>query len=290
VSNETQERAGRLADDLIGAATRCELELHLQPEVTLEDGTLAGAEALLRWYHPTDGLFWPADVLPLAHSRGGLGNLTAWSLGTAAGAALRWPEAHGAARTCWVNIPGEGAEVSAEVAIGLVRRLELAEGRLGLHVPVTALVRALDGQSKALRGLPLSGIVLGRDVVRHTDDKHVCEAVVIACARAAQAGWDVSAVGVESWDEATKLGGAGVVRATGHLFGSAMRPDRMRWLLGCGGASWRGTFAGDAKGGFHIEHDTLASTPQLRAPHLVAPLPSIPGQRPAAESAVASKV
>jgi EAL domain-containing protein (putative c-di-GMP-specific phosphodiesterase class I) len=319
---EHQTRAQRLADDLTGAATRCELEIHLQPEVDLSNGRLAAAEALLRWYHPTEGVFWPADVLPLAQARGGSNQLTSWVLGTAAAAALRWPEPDGVAeRTCWVNISGDAADTSAQTAVGLVRRLGLPAGRLGLHVPAQALAfdpatasrwiaecraagipvladglghhrdpehvaRATQAQARALVGVPLSGIVLSRDVVRRcVEHEDVAAAVVHVTTLARQSGWDVGATGVESWEEATLLDESGVARATGHLFGAAVRADRLRWMLDRAGSTWRGTYVGDRKGSLHVEHDVLVQARQVRdTPEVtVTGRAGVPAQRQAVE-------
>ena len=48
------------------ALTDGQLEVHLQPQVSLEDGRVVGAEALVRWNHPVRGLLSPAELLPAA--------------------------------------------------------------------------------------------------------------------------------------------------------------------------------------------------------------------------------
>ena len=49
---------------------RGELELHYQPLVTVADGRVVGAEALVRWRHPTDGLVSPDRFVPMAEETG----------------------------------------------------------------------------------------------------------------------------------------------------------------------------------------------------------------------------
>jgi diguanylate cyclase (GGDEF)-like protein/PAS domain S-box-containing protein len=49
------------------ATARDEFELFYQPQVNLENGRLAGAEALIRWRHPDRGLVLPADFMPIAN-------------------------------------------------------------------------------------------------------------------------------------------------------------------------------------------------------------------------------
>ena len=50
------------------AIARGELELHCQPHVDCQTGELRGAEALIRWAHPTRGLLLPGEWLPLVEA------------------------------------------------------------------------------------------------------------------------------------------------------------------------------------------------------------------------------
>ena len=49
---------------------RGELELHYQPMVSVTDGTIVGAEALVRWRHPVEGLMAPDRFVPMAEETG----------------------------------------------------------------------------------------------------------------------------------------------------------------------------------------------------------------------------
>jgi diguanylate cyclase (GGDEF)-like protein/PAS domain S-box-containing protein len=60
----------QLESDLRRAAERQEFTLAYQPIVRLEDGTVAGFEALLRWDHPRRGSIPPSDFIPVAESCG----------------------------------------------------------------------------------------------------------------------------------------------------------------------------------------------------------------------------
>ena len=59
-----------LENDLRLALVRDELEIHYQPQLDLQTDALMGAEALVRWRHPTRGLLFPGDFIPLAESTG----------------------------------------------------------------------------------------------------------------------------------------------------------------------------------------------------------------------------
>jgi diguanylate cyclase (GGDEF)-like protein len=80
----------RTMEELRTALTNDELVVFLQPQVDLRDGTVVGAEALVRWQHPTRGLLTPADLLPAAEQAGLLGPLTDQVLELALAAAGRW--------------------------------------------------------------------------------------------------------------------------------------------------------------------------------------------------------
>lgn len=60
----------QLETDLRYAIVCDELELFYQPIVRLEDASLCGFEALVRWNHPRRGLVWPSEFIPIAESTG----------------------------------------------------------------------------------------------------------------------------------------------------------------------------------------------------------------------------
>jgi EAL domain-containing protein (putative c-di-GMP-specific phosphodiesterase class I) len=76
--------------ELAHAVERGQLELHYQPIVDLRSGRIAGAEALLRWRHPSLGLLSPGAFLPQAESSGLMPEVGKWALGEACCQMQRW--------------------------------------------------------------------------------------------------------------------------------------------------------------------------------------------------------
>ena len=56
----------RIESELHDALSRDDLALYFQPRVALVDGHIVGAEGLLRWHHPRDGLVLPGHFIPVA--------------------------------------------------------------------------------------------------------------------------------------------------------------------------------------------------------------------------------
>lgn len=79
-----------VSSDLRQGWERREFELHYQPQVRLADGTLTGAEALIRWNHPTRGPLGLPSFLPVLESSLLAGPVFEWSLRAACEQAARW--------------------------------------------------------------------------------------------------------------------------------------------------------------------------------------------------------
>jgi diguanylate cyclase (GGDEF)-like protein len=67
-----------LEADLHIALQKHELQLLFQPIVELRSRMMIGAEALLRWYHPVEGVLTPEKFLSIAEDAGLMGSIARW--------------------------------------------------------------------------------------------------------------------------------------------------------------------------------------------------------------------
>jgi len=91
--NAEIQRRIKILQHLAGASERGELALHIQPQQSLSDGSIVGAEALLRWQSPQLGSVSPAEFIPVAESSGQIIPLGAWVFDEACRIVAIWQNA-----------------------------------------------------------------------------------------------------------------------------------------------------------------------------------------------------
>jgi diguanylate cyclase (GGDEF)-like protein/PAS domain S-box-containing protein len=85
------EARRQLEDDLRGALSRDELEIHYQPILDALTGEPHAVEALARWRHPAKGYIPPSQFISLAEETGLMVPLGEWILQKACADAMNWP-------------------------------------------------------------------------------------------------------------------------------------------------------------------------------------------------------
>jgi diguanylate cyclase (GGDEF)-like protein/PAS domain S-box-containing protein len=104
--NEMMEHL-ELEVDLRGAVERHEFELHYQPIINLISGEVYGAEALIRWNHPSRGLIPPGKFVELAEETGLIIPMGRWVLREACERARDWR----------ARLPGSGRPLQISVNV-----------------------------------------------------------------------------------------------------------------------------------------------------------------------------
>ena len=148
----------RLSQELDLALEKRQFELYFQPIVRLEDLSIGGYEALVRWNHPKRGLVGPAAFIPAMEESGMIHRLGQWTLHAACEALQRLQgqpgSLAGAPLFMCVNLSGrelESSDVLRHIDHALTAS-SIAPSRLRVEITESALVNSLD----------LAGQVLGR--------------------------------------------------------------------------------------------------------------------------------
>ncbi len=153
-----------LSGQLHGALERREFELHYQPKIDLLSGGICGAEALLRWQNPQQGLVPPDKFIPVAEQLGMISPITDWVLDTALTQSRAW------------SVEGRQMPVSINISLrffqspGLVSRIEQALKRAGvegtsleLEVTEATLMVDLEEGARMLESLSDLGVSIAID-------------------------------------------------------------------------------------------------------------------------------
>lgn len=156
-----------LARDLRYALMRGEaLSLHFQPQFALEDGALSGAEALIRWNHPSLGPISPAAFIPLAEERSMMLDVGDWVLDAACRQLATW-KAEGRALPGRLAINVSAQQLDAADAASRVRRVLATHGidsaEIEMELTESALMRNIDHALAVMRELRDDGIALAID-------------------------------------------------------------------------------------------------------------------------------
>lgn len=150
-------------------AMRQGLERHLfrlvyQPQISLQDGRLMGAEALLRWTDPDLGNVPPSTFIPLAEESGFIISLGNWVLGEAVRQATLW-QRQGMPVVVSVNVSAlqfHQAEFVERVAFS-IRGVGLDPALLELELTESILVKDAEEALAKLDALAALGISLAID-------------------------------------------------------------------------------------------------------------------------------
>lgn len=239
----------------IDAGLRIALEkqqflLHYQPQVD-DTGQITGAEALVRWAHPEQGLISPARFIPVAESNGLILPLGYWVLETACRQLAVWADNPATAHlTLSVNISAKQLSQPSFVdqVLDILQRTGAPAQRLKLELTESALVHEIEsiidkmsslkahglrfslddfgtGYSSLayLKRLPLEQLKIDqsfvRDIVFDTNSADIAQTIILLAERMKIS---VLAEGVETQLQRAALQERGCRHYQGYLFGRPM--------------------------------------------------------------------
>ncbi len=238
--------------------TNTGLELHYQPKVNSRTGAITGAEALLRWHHPTRGAVSPVVFVPVAERFGLIDALGQWVIEAACRQVRTWQE-QGLTLNVAINLSVHQLRQKdlVERVVAAVQRHAVPAQQLTFEVTESAamedaqaslrmFMRLTDcgmgisiddfgtGYSSLshLRKLPASQLKIDRSFVSDLERESDARAIVRAVIRLAHAlGLSVVAEGVETEEQKNILLRMGCDELQGYLFAKPM-PARqlLPWL------------------------------------------------------------
>jgi len=146
--------------ELPRALTARAFDLHYQPIVTADGGTIVGVEALLRWEHPTRGFIPPSLFIPIAEQTGLMEQLGEFVLRRALSDATRWPDLYVS-----VNLsPTQVRDRSfADLLAATLNETKIAPSRVVLEVTESVLIDNPDAAKSRLQDLRALGVRLALD-------------------------------------------------------------------------------------------------------------------------------
>ncbi len=156
-----------LTTALPAALDRGEFFIEYQPLVHLGDGSVHGAEALVRWLHPQHGVLGPDQFIPLAEDTGLIVPLGRWVLEQSVRQAKVWQERHSDAGPLRINVNLSPCQLThpglVSDTVDILERVGLPPSSLCLEVTESALIGADDDLLKPLRRLAEMGVDIALD-------------------------------------------------------------------------------------------------------------------------------
>ncbi len=166
-ANMNARIAGRLKleDRLRTAVEAQEFVLHYQPRVDMISGELVGAEALIRWQHPDNGLIVPSEFIPLAEETGLIVAIGSWVIDTVCAQQAAWIAAGIGIVPIAVNLSSvqlDKDDMLKKVCHALSQN-RLDAKYLELELTESALMSDSAAAAKTLRALSKIGVCLALD-------------------------------------------------------------------------------------------------------------------------------
>ena len=248
-----------LENSLRKAIFRDEFVVHYQPKLHLATNRIVGVEALVRWNHPTLGLLYPSEFIPLSEETGLVSAIGELVMDKACRQAQMWKEAGLGNIHTAVNIPAQ--QVRKGNLVQLVKRVldntGLDAHLLDLELTESCLMDDGDDVLEMMRELRAMGVRISlddfgtgysslsylkrfpidtlkidqafvRDIGNNPDDEAIARAII---AMAHTMGMDVVAEGVETQAQMDFMVNEGCDYIQGYLLSRPVPDEELSGLL-----------------------------------------------------------
>ncbi len=255
---ERHVRQLAILGDLRRAARQDEFKLFLQPKIRLADNRVCGAEALLRWDHPSFGFLMPDEFISVAEESGNISLITDWALTASIRECRLWQEDQ-IHLDISVNLSGRDL-LNPDLPLmisALLRDHDLSADHLVLEITEQALVHDFEHARRVLgclrdlgarisiddfgtgysslvqvKKLPVDEVKIDRSFVMELPGNRTDVAIVrSAIDLAHNLGMEVLAEGVENRATLRWLAAHGCERAQGFYIARPMPAEHFgRWV------------------------------------------------------------
>ena len=235
-----------LEQSLRRALEHNELEMYYQPQIDAISGRIVGAEALMRWNHPTRGIVSPGEFLPFAEENGLMLPISDWMIGALCRDMLQWKNIGGNQVRLSLNLSPQYLDRGDffEKMRGALLRYGIAPSQIEVEITENICIRnpqhaieqlnklgqlgvsvAIDdfgtGYSSLayLHRFPVHTIKIDQSFVKEIHDEHGHYPVVLAIISIARGlGLNLIAEGVETESQARYLRSNGCLTMQGYLY------------------------------------------------------------------------
>lgn len=252
-------RESTLEKQLVDAVQRREFVLYYQPKISLQDGSVMGMEALIRWHRPDGTVLPPSEFIPIAERSQIITQITRFVLYEACRQTRIWQDMGLPKLIISINMSSADfyqENLSEQVMNALIKNgvapqyleIELTESLALKDVEQTishmnqlraaGIQIAMDdfgtGYSSLsyIQQLPFTMLKLDRQFVEHMEDVIVVQEIVSSVVRIAKAkNIRTIAEGVETPEQARQLRLSGCDYGQGYLYGKPLTAAEMEQLI-----------------------------------------------------------
>lgn len=256
---KTLLREQTITNEMAAALASGQFEVYLQPKYRLEGGVLSGAEALVRWNHPKQGLLLPAAFIPLFEKNGFITKLDQFVWEETCAVLREWDDKGYPPLNISVNVSRAdiyNADLT-EILLQTVRKYGLDVSRIPLEITESAytenpsqIIETVEALKKLgfliemddfgsgysslnmLNQLPLDILKLDIQFIRSETAKPKSQGILRHIMDiAGTMGLRVVAEGVETKEQLERLRDAGCDYVQGYYFGKPMPCEAFEALI-----------------------------------------------------------
>ncbi|GBF82433.1 sensor domain-containing protein [Aphanothece sacrum] len=249
----------QIENDLREAIKQEQLCLYYQPIIELMSGHLSGFEALIRWQHPTKGLIYPDEFIPIAEETGLINPIGWWVIQQACYQLKCWEKEHPKGLKLSINVNLSAQQLKQK---GLVEKIgdlltetKIEGNRLKLEITESCLLETVTIEAQRVNQIkelgiglciddfgtgysslsrlyefPIDTLKIDRSFIRRLEFSQTA-IVQIIVSLAHTLGINVVAEGIETLEQLNHLQGLGCELGQGYLFSKPVDSAKANQLL-----------------------------------------------------------